>query len=88
MLRWWADSIATLATARSPFTGIEIRQGAFAQRHGTRMPDNHGWLQQRHRELASLDAITDALREAETVTGAGVSARTDLHRPDPPPEES
>lgn len=54
---------------------IEIRQGAFAQRHGTPMPDNHVWLQQRHRELASLDAITTALQDADTVTGAGTASR-------------
>jgi len=33
------------------------------------------WLQQRHRELASLDAITTALRDADTVTGAGAASR-------------
>jgi len=55
---------------------IEIRQGAFAQRQGTPMPENHVWLQQRHRELASLDAITAALQEADSVTGAGTASRT------------
>lgn len=56
---------------------IEIRQGTFTQRHGTPMSDNHVWLQQRHRELASLDAITTALEHADngTVTGAGTPAR-------------
>ena len=54
---------------------IEIRQGAFTDRHGTPMPDNHVWLQHRHRELASLDAITAALESADTVTGAGTTGR-------------
>ena len=60
---------------------IEIRQGAFAQRHGAPMPDNHVWLQQRHRELDSLDAITTALNSADTVTGAGTPARTTTEEP-------
>jgi len=66
---------------RSTLELIEIRQGAFAQRHGAPMPDNHVWLQQRHRELASLDAITTALNAADTVTGAGTPARTTTEEP-------
>lgn len=56
---------------------IEIRQGAFEKRHGTRMPDNNVWLSQRNLELRSLEAICDALDDnAGPVTGAGTTART------------
>ncbi|XAS76043.1 site-specific integrase [Dermatophilaceae bacterium Sec6.4] len=59
---------------------VEIRQGAFSEKHGQPMPESNVWLRERRREIASLDAITVRLREDETgapVIGAGVVARHD-----------
>lgn len=49
------------------------------------MADNHIWLQQRHREIASLDAITTALaaEDVDTVTGAGIPGRNPAIEPTP-----
>ena len=69
---------------------IGQRQQAFTARTGTPMSQDNIWLQGRHRELASLEAIITTLQHqpdmAETagatasqraVRGAGVTARTD-----------
>lgn len=57
---------------------VEIRQGAFAARHGQAMPEENIWLRERRRELTSLTAIIDTLDTAgpSPVTGAGTLART------------
>ncbi|MFC0359107.1 tyrosine-type recombinase/integrase [Kytococcus schroeteri] len=63
---------------------IDLRQEAFTQRHGTPMPENNVWLEQRHREIRSLEAIFDALEDTtETVTGAGTTARTNPYTDEP-----
>jgi integrase len=66
---------------------IGQRQQAFAARVGTPMSEDNVWLQGRHRELASLEAIITTLRhqpdtdsmpaQARAVRGVGVAARTD-----------
>lgn len=74
---------------------VEIRQGAFASRHGQTMPEENIWLRERRRELTSLTAIISSLETAGSspVHGAGTPSRatepkatrepTPQHRPPP-----
>lgn len=56
---------------------IESRRRQFRDRNGTELPDTNVWLQGRLRELASLDAILERLRQGDvtdqSVSGAGAS---------------
>lgn len=74
------DSTHTPALAdqrRKTLEIIEIRQGAFEQRHGQPMPESNVWIAERRREVASLDAILAKLDAAPNTAahGAGTSAR-------------
>ncbi|MDG3009376.1 tyrosine-type recombinase/integrase [Rhodococcus sp. D2-41] len=61
---------------------IEVRRRQYRDRTGRELTDDNVWIHERHRELASLDAIIDRLSSEPTddtsVAGAGTSNRLPL----------